>query len=412
MLDADFGEKSLTFGSKSELFIGRGDDSDVVLPAKAIANRHVRLTLVNNQPHLEDLGGRLGTYFWDKRLVPHELQALSDGDQFSVFPYRFRAHVERCWSPETEIGLGECRVQLRSRAEFLAMFPIGWNTFGLEAHPSGEQALLEVNPAFATSLREHILGPLGAENAGYAVPSDSTILGFVMLALLDRLNRQLKLPVQFSFARSGSRALGDRTRGFLLSSVVNVGGLIGRFRIFLPLELVTRCVPETAAQREASYPDGLCWRFPVSAAFVDLSPDEIAQIGSGDVLVTDNQCQLLLPNDFNKGWFLSAEASNTTGFLVDKYFERSVQVETDNGANAGAARPDMGALPLRLHVIVGQHEFTLAEIQSLAPGTIVELQAGKLDPVRLMVNGKVLGEGELVEVDGKLAVKVLGWRAA
>jgi len=27
-----------------------------------------------------------------------------------------------------------------------------------------------------------------------------------------------------------------------------------------------------------------------------------------------------------------------------------------------------------------------------------------------MVNGKILGEGELVDVEGKLAVKVLGWK--
>ena len=29
-----------------------------------------------------------------------------------------------------------------------------------------------------------------------------------------------------------------------------------------------------------------------------------------------------------------------------------------------------------------------------------------------MVNGKILGEGELVEVEGNLAVKVLRWRTA
>jgi len=411
MLDADSAEKNLTFGSKSELLIGRGDDNDVVLPAKAIANRHVRLTLVNNQPHLEDLGGRLGTYFWDKRLVPHELQPLNDGDQFSVFPYRFRVHVDKCWSPETEIGLGECRVQSRSRAEFLAMSPIGWNVFILPVHPSGEHALLDVNSNFAASLREHILGPLGAENAAYRVPSDGTILGFVVFALLERLNRQLKFPVQFSFARCDSKAFSDRTRGLLLSSAVTVGGLVGQFRIFLPLELVSKCMPETATKRETGYTEQLCWLFPISAAFVDLSPDEIGQIGSGDVLITENQWQLLLPNDFNKGWCISHEASNTARFLVDNYFERSVGVEAENDATLAKAKPDIGALPLRLHVIVGHNEFTLAEIQSLGPGTIIELEASKSDPVRLMVNGKVLGEGELVEVDGKLAVKVLGWTA-
>jgi flagellar motor switch/type III secretory pathway protein FliN len=69
-------------------------------------------------------------------------------------------------------------------------------------------------------------------------------------------------------------------------------------------------------------------------------------------------------------------------------------------------------LPLRLHVVLGEKEFSLAEIQSMGPGMIVEFEATRSEPVRLMVNGKVLGEGELVEVEGKLGVKVLRWRAS
>ena len=57
-------------------------------------------------------------------------------------------------------------------------------------------------------------------------------------------------------------------------------------------------------------------------------------------------------------------------------------------------------------------EFTLAEVQSLGPGSIVELDGGRTDPVRLMVNGKILGEGELVEIEGSLGVKVLRWRSS
>jgi type III secretion protein Q len=63
-------------------------------------------------------------------------------------------------------------------------------------------------------------------------------------------------------------------------------------------------------------------------------------------------------------------------------------------------------------VIVAEKEMTLADIQSLTPGAIIELGASKVSPVKLMVNGKVLGEGELVDVEGNLAVKILRWRTA
>ena len=105
------------------------------------------------------------------------------------------------------------------------------------------------------------------------------------------------------------------------------------------------------------------------------------------------------------------DGSNNGRFTVDKYLERGVSVEP-GGESQVATRPDIRSLPMRLQVILAEKEFSLGEIQSLSPGTIVELDAGKSDPVRLMVNGKILGEGELVEVEGNLAVKVLRWRTS
>jgi len=197
----------------------------------------------------------------------------------------------------------------------------------------------------------------------------------------------------------------------VVSAAVSIGGLTGQFRVVLPLDVLANRSAEATLGREPLYPDGLSWAFPISSAFIDLSPDEIEQVGRGDILVTENQPQILFPNDYSRGWMLSEAPSNTSRLLIDKYFERSLQVE-DVEAKAAGAKPDLGALPVRLHVIVGQREFTVAEINSLNPGTIVELQTDTSDPVRLMVNGRILGEGELVDVNGRLAVKVLGWRSA
>jgi type III secretion protein Q len=96
--------------------------------------------------------------------------------------------------------------------------------------------------------------------------------------------------------------------------------------------------------------------------------------------------------------------------MIDKYFERGVSVDTSVEAIAAGGKPDVDALPLRLHVILAEKEFTLGEIRAFSPGSIVELDVTKTDPVRLMVNGKILGEGELVDVEGNLGVKVLRWR--
>jgi flagellar motor switch/type III secretory pathway protein FliN len=411
LVDAQLGEKLLSFGSKQQLSIGRDDDNDVVLPAQAIASQHARLILKDGELSLEDLGGRLGTYLGDERIQPNRPCSLRSGDEFTVFPYRFRVVLQQSWSPETDFALSECRLQPATRASFFQTSPAGWIVFVIHAHPSDELALLEVSPSFLAQLQQRLLGPSGLEDTAIRVPSDDALVGFTVLALLEHLNRRLKFPMQFSLGKGTRSALADATRGILLSFVVGIGGLTGHSRIFLPMSFLSNCKPGHSSDAGLNYPAGLCWSLPVTAGFVDLSPEEMAQLGLGDVLVIQPAAAALFPRDFSRGWLLHPEASNFTRFTVDKYFERGVSVEPRSEPATEAGKPDIAALPLRVHVVLGERDFTLAEIQSLRPGAIVELGVSGSDPVRLMVNGRILGDGELVDVEGKLAVRVLRWRS-
>jgi len=410
-VDGQFEEKVLSFGSKEELFIGRGSDNEVVLSADAIAKRHTRIILKDGQPYLEDLGSRLGTYLWDKKLPPNEARLLRNGDQFTVFPYRFRVALEQRWTPETAVTLSECELVGMTRAEFFQHSPAGWRIFVVNAHPSGQKALLEVSPSFLAKLQQRMFAPMGMDRVKVPVPSDDALVGFTILALLEHLNRKLKFPVQFSLGRGTRAALADATRGMLLSFAIGVGGISGQVRIFLPLEFLSQYKSDAPSDPAGTYPPGLSWKLPISAAWVDLTAHEISQVGLGDILLTQRAEALLLP-DFRGGWGFVPDGSNSGKFQIDKYFERSTSVEMSLEGTATVSKPDIESLPLRLHVIIGEKEFTLAEVQSLGPGTIVELDGGRTDPVRLMVNGKILGEGELVEIEGSLGVKVLRWRSS
>ena len=62
---------------------------------------------------------------------------------------------------------------------------------------------------------------------------------------------------------------------------------------------------------------------------------------------------------------------------------------------------------VELQCSVGSKKIKLAEIRSLNPGFIVELDTSVDVPVRLQVNGKTIGRGELVQVNGRLAVRIV-----
>jgi|AmaraimetFIIA100_FD_contig_41_24247690_length_586_multi_5_in_0_out_0_1 type III secretion system YscQ/HrcQ family protein len=73
------------------------------------------------------------------------------------------------------------------------------------------------------------------------------------------------------------------------------------------------------------------------------------------------------------------------------------------------AKPDLTTLPVRLHVVLGQLEMSLAELNTIVPGSIVELNREKSEPVQIAINGKIAGRGDLIEVEGKLGVRITGW---
>ncbi len=72
-------------------------------------------------------------------------------------------------------------------------------------------------------------------------------------------------------------------------------------------------------------------------------------------------------------------------------------------------KPNLAALPVRVHVVLSQLEMTLAELHNLRPGSIIELDRKKSDSVQLAVNGKIAGEGELVEIEGRFGVRIANW---
>lgn len=58
-------------------------------------------------------------------------------------------------------------------------------------------------------------------------------------------------------------------------------------------------------------------------------------------------------------------------------------------------------------VVMGRKSVTVRDLLSLRMGQIVDLGRNPQEPVELVAAGKVIGRGELVEIDGGLGVRIL-----
>lgn len=82
-------------------------------------------------------------------------------------------------------------------------------------------------------------------------------------------------------------------------------------------------------------------------------------------------------------------------------------------APPAAAKPDPRAagltadVPVQLVAVMGKKTLTIKEILSLNKGQVIELNRFPNEAIDLVANGKLMAKGELVEIDGKLGVRII-----
>jgi len=81
----------------------------------------------------------------------------------------------------------------------------------------------------------------------------------------------------------------------------------------------------------------------------------------------------------------------------------STQFLADAGASAAGA---LDEVPIRLDFTAGHTEMTLGQLRALASGSVITLAMPARPAVDILANGRRIGQGELIDVDGTLAVAI------
>ena len=68
---------------------------------------------------------------------------------------------------------------------------------------------------------------------------------------------------------------------------------------------------------------------------------------------------------------------------------------------------DVDNLPVTLVFIAGETEVALRDLQQIAPGYVFALRQPVDRHVEIRANGRAIGTGELVELDGRVGVRIL-----
>lgn len=75
------------------------------------------------------------------------------------------------------------------------------------------------------------------------------------------------------------------------------------------------------------------------------------------------------------------------------------------------ANPNLDRVSLRLDFSLGALALTLGQLRTLAPGAVLQLAGASSGAVAIGCGDQVLGEGEAVDVDGRLGIRITRWNA-
>ena len=64
-------------------------------------------------------------------------------------------------------------------------------------------------------------------------------------------------------------------------------------------------------------------------------------------------------------------------------------------------------VPVKLVAVLGKKSISLKDLFQLKQGQVIDLERPPSEVVDLVANGQLVGRGELVEIDGKLGVRIL-----
>jgi flagellar motor switch/type III secretory pathway protein FliN/pSer/pThr/pTyr-binding forkhead associated (FHA) protein len=386
---------------------GREPDNDIVVPVAGAGRRHARIVKRQGRYFLEDLGSANGTYLNDVKLRPHQPVLLNEGAQFLIFPHQFSFSNQQVWRPQHPIRVAAGVPRVITSTEDWSQEFGGARLFTVRISPDIGSAYLRVSAGLLATLVHRV----SQAEPEQILPSDTGLFEFLLLALLERANSELRFPFYFSLVPFEAPPT-DET-GISIEYVLDLTGAAGVAELFLPGRLLTRISHTRSIYQSPDVP--VSWHILAAMGYSDLSLEELADLETGDVLLVTSAHRLLLPatpQAGDRGWKADLLQSEPRRLRIEEYFERSnlaMESEAATTEQNDSRKPDLAILPVRVHIVLSQLEMTLAELNKLRPGSIVELDREKSEAVQLAVNGKIAGTGELVDIEGRLGVRVLSW---
>lgn len=159
-------------------------------------------------------------------------------------------------------------------------------------------------------------------------------------------------------------------------------------------------------------------RFPLPAALrlgtTWLTLAALASLRSDDAVLLQTRCAEGGVLVLAEAWIATAERHGTAWRLSEaprpaRFKHEMEWTMRDESEPGNRAEPiiDPDELPVQVAFDVGRLDITLGELRRLAAGSVLEVNRSAEDLVRISANGRLIGHGALVDVEGTVGVRIV-----
>lgn len=315
----------------------------------------------------------------------------------------------------------------------IAGLPISvrWASFAPPAEPTSDVHLTLDQTALMLQLPSSALEML---KLGNLAPEDldglagSMLLEHALLELIEPLEQASGHEVQIVAQPDASRPGSSSTSApYALSMVLQVQ--IAHFSPWtVPLRMSTEAaalVAQLLEQHIAPAAHALAplhFALAVQGGEAQLNIAELRSLRPGDVVMLDDwpegQVRLLLKNRLHaravrdKNTLTLLEQPIAVNLTKEHRMTESVVGASQDNSLDSELDATLDQLPLKLVCQVGSVELSIAQLRALGEGSLVQLTPQLDDRVDLMVNGRRLGQGQLIKIGDGLGVRLLSFATA
>jgi type III secretion system YscQ/HrcQ family protein len=315
------------------------------------------------------------------------------------------------------VGVAEARHASSAVARLAALGPCVAMLLECRGGPLEACVAVELSGAFAERLVDRILGgediPVLPPTLLSADPLACGALAYLAARILAALSGGLRLRHVTADLNQFAMALGE---GALLICPfeVQVGNDAGSARLYVPETLLLQARAPSLRDLP-SVPLTLIAELGRAA----LRCAQLSELRPGDIVVLD-ACSLAFDGLAFAGQVL-VHVAGSRSHLVCNVRDRSLEVESVTSVKepkmtAGrlsqppepnSAAPNLAAdAPLELSVELARFSLTLGELQRTQPGDVLITGRRIGEAVTLRVAGRAIAQGELVDVEGEIGVRI------